>query len=330
MLSAVVADLLKVPGCHVTTTVDHRLSNFLTASLSTAQIDTVADVPAERAAFDRHVKRADVTLIIAPETAGALERRVRQVIELRGRTANCTPAAIHLCGDKWRLAKHLEVHRLPTIPTHLANLDAEDPWEVFDSSCVLKPRDGAGSWLTFRVPQGNVEVWQSAVSKFRLAGLSEGVLLQPYIPGLSLSAGCICHAGGELDIFPVGRQEIVTETLQYQGGRIPAEISDESRSSIESLIQKTCATIPGLQGYVGFDVILPENEPYSPIITEINPRLTTSYVGYRQLCDENLARRLLDIPNRSYSDPETSQLRWKRAAVSFGPDGNCAFEADFQ
>lgn len=82
----------------------------------------------------------------------------------------------------------------------------------------------------------------------------------------------------------------------------------------------------GLHGYIGFDFLIPERTPNgiaqqkmspipsssglfpplssrprfspgivpgTPLLVEINPRLTTSYVGYRRLCRENLGACLL-------------------------------------
>jgi hypothetical protein len=43
-----------------------------------------------------------------------------------------------------------------------------------------------------------------------------------------------------------------------------------------------CRTIPGLRGFVGVDLLLDE-ETGTVTVVEINPRLTTSYLGYRQL-----------------------------------------------
>jgi predicted ATP-grasp superfamily ATP-dependent carboligase len=40
-------------------------------------------------------------------------------------------------------------------------------------------------------------------------------------------------------------------------------------------------------------MILPDDSPQQPVVVEINPRLTTSYIGYRQLTGINLLERML-------------------------------------
>jgi predicted ATP-grasp superfamily ATP-dependent carboligase len=77
--------------------------------------------------------------------------------------------------------------------------------------------------------------------------------------------------------------------MQYHGGSvpIPPELSIRARSVASAAI----ASIPGLFGYVGVDVLLGEQD----MAIEINPRLTTSYIGLRQLSKTNLAEAMLRV-----------------------------------
>jgi len=77
-------------------------------------------------------------------------------------------------------------------------------------------------------------------------------------------------------------------------------------------------TIPGLYGYLGIDVLIPDAAPETPLLVEINPRLTTSYTGYRQLCRDNLAAMWLS----EYSPAES--LRWRSGQVEFDSAGECS------
>ncbi|MCH7688058.1 MAG: ATP-grasp domain-containing protein [Planctomycetes bacterium] len=81
-------------------------------------------------------------------------------------------------------------------------------------------------------------------------------------------------------------------------------------------MRQACECIEGLNGYVGFDLILQKTNKDQPVIVEINPRLTTSYLGYRELMDENLAERML-FPQRF-----TGTMKSKACQVRFFPDGN--------
>jgi len=79
-------------------------------------------------------------------------------------------------------------------------------------------------------------------------------------------------------------------------------------------VMQVCRSIHGLSGYIGFDLILPPNAP-QPLIVEANPRLTTSYLGYRALAEENLAARILQ-PARA-----DNPIAWKAETIVFKPDG---------
>jgi predicted ATP-grasp superfamily ATP-dependent carboligase len=112
----------------------------------------------------------------------------------------------------------------------------------------------------------------------------------------------------------------LSPNLQYLGGRIPADISPESAALIEDLIHSTCKTIPGLKGYLGIDLLLPEAG--TPLVVEINPRVTTSYVGYRRLCRGTIARRLLSSVAPALACK--ADLEWHSEGVTFLADGQFA------
>ncbi len=80
------------------------------------------------------------------------------------------------------------------------------------------------------------------------------------------------------------------------------------------LVTRICRSIEGLSGYIGFDLLLPA-DPQRLLVVEANPRLTTSYLGYRALAKGNLAARILH-PER-VSEP----IAWHSGRVEFTADG---------
>lgn len=320
MLAALVADLLAIPGCHVVTTLDERLRESLPLLNSPfLDVEYVNELSPEQAAFDRYCSEAEITFVIAPETGGELRRRVQRVLDLGGRVCNCSSSAIDLCADKLRLATHLEDQHHATIQTRSVRLD-EDPWDEFTGDCVVKPRDGAGSWLTFRIPHRDATAWQSARRSLEAAGVFETTIIQPYIAGQALSIGCLCDINGNVEILPLVRQHLEGNNFQYQGGSLPIQLDCRVAAAIQDLVRSTCCAIEGLQGYVGFDLILPCADPISPVIVELNPRLTTSYVGYRMLCRDNIAERMLMLAS---SHEPLSSLIWRPGLVNFSANGDC-------
>ena len=320
MLWAIIDDLLLIPECDVATTLDARLCDDARSRHSTrCDIVTVTHSSDERRQFDRLASSSDAVLVIAPETDGQLAERVRRVEALGTRMLNCSPEAIELCGDKLRLAEHLERHSLATIPTARIDWSRQELPPSHDESWMIKPRDGAGSWLTFRIRANLHDEWQRAARAYEQAGVRHKALIQPFVAGQPLSVGCLCHSNGEVEIFPIGRQRLSNEFV-YLGGSIPADIPFATEISLRKLVLDACATIPGLSGYIGFDFLVPESDPSRPLIVEINPRLTTSYVGYRLLSTNNLAERWLGVagllPNSNPSPPS-----WSSTRIEFDSNG---------
>jgi len=260
-----------------------------------------------RECFRRLLADAELVLIIAPETGGLLQKLVE---EASARSGNCTPDAIALCTDKLALAAHLTSHAVSTIPTK------EVDWSTAfsdDLPRVIKPRDGAGCELTYLV-RGPGD-WRNAQQAFR--EVQRSAIVQPYCPGRALSVGVIYSSTG-FTVLPIARQQITTggafgRVLSYCGGSVPVLLDAAEVTAIHDLVRRASVVIPGLLGYVGFDILLPHNDAECPLLVEINPRLTTSYIGYRRLCEQNLAAAMLGIVD--------GPLTWRDQVVEFDASG---------
>jgi predicted ATP-grasp superfamily ATP-dependent carboligase len=85
-------------------------------------------------------------------------------------------------------------------------------------------------------------------------------------------------------------QEIGGRTrLRYLGGRVP--LDHPLRPLAFRRAEEAGRAIPGLKGHVGIDLVLTEREA---VVIEVNPRLTTSYVGIRKVLNQNVAALILD------------------------------------
>jgi predicted ATP-grasp superfamily ATP-dependent carboligase len=135
---------------------------------------------------------------------------------------------------------------------------------------------------------------------------------QPFIRGQALSVGVLMPgaSGKPAEALPVCVQVLSQDgRFHYQGGRVPAQC--ERAAEVQRVATEACQKVPGLRGYVGVDLILPDDPAAPPVVVEINPRLTTSYLGYQTLCEDNLAERML------FPDREAAPLRFRETQVSF-------------
>jgi len=70
--------------------------------------------------------------------------------------------------------------------------------------------------------------------------------------------------------------------FSYRGSEIPFS-SDKHEETI-NLAKQAVALVPGLSGYIGMDILIAVEGCY---LLEINPRLTTSYIGLRLVVNMN-------------------------------------------
>jgi predicted ATP-grasp superfamily ATP-dependent carboligase len=138
-------------------------------------------------------------------------------------------------------------------------------------------------------------------------------LLQRFIQGIHASASLLVHAGAVLPLSLNGQRITPGLPFVYHGGWVPLEHALKAQAL--ALSGRAARLLPGLRGYVGVDLVLADPTSY---VIEINPRLTTSYVGLRQVADCNLARAIWDCC-RSGRLPEQIGLR---GHVVFCKDGN--------
>jgi predicted ATP-grasp superfamily ATP-dependent carboligase len=312
MLLALVADLARIPKCHIVTSCDEQLGRFPEIDEANVTVVGVSGPTEERRLFEKYAADCEFTFVIAPEFQDILANRRRMAEAAGGKLCGCSADAIELCADKLQLASHLNRHGLPVIETVLLNAcgthgDMEFP-------IVVKPRNGAGSQQTFLVTD---ERELHKVSEEFTQTIQFGPpIVQPFVEGDSISVGVIVSKHVErIDILPISSQRLSSDgRFRYLGGELP--IHQKCQPAVERLVLQACACIEGLNGYVGFDLILPKKTADDPVIVEINPRLTTGYLGYRELMDENLAERML-FPQRF-----TGTMKSKACQVRFFPDGN--------
>jgi predicted ATP-grasp superfamily ATP-dependent carboligase len=303
MVQAVANDFAALDGIEVVTLHDVCRAPSLNVKGRTCKVANAAD---ERPLFERLARESAWTLVIAPEMRGALAARCELVGRANGRVLNGTSYAIALAADKHDLARHLARHGLPAAAG--VRVGAGQPWPIdFQLPAVIKPCDGAGS-LGVRLIADPSE----------LAGLPRPKCdqrLETYYPGLPASVGLLCGPKGNLGL-PACRQRLGGVTgFEYQGGSLPLEPHLAERA--RSLAQRTAAALPGLLGFVGVDLILgPAGDGSQDCVIEVNPRLTTSYVGLRAAAQQNLAGALLAI-----AEGREAQLSFAADALRFSSDG---------
>jgi hypothetical protein len=287
MLSAVIADLADIPGLSVTTTLDERLVDQRPAG---AQVTLVR--PGElNSMLEQQAGRCDVTIVIAPELEGLLAGLVQRLETVGITTAGSTSAAVALTTDKLETARRLTAAGVPTIPTERLAEPITPPADA-DLPVVLKPRRGAGSAHTYLITEA--AALRPCLNQAREEGLTDEVIRQPFCPGLATSIALLVGPNQTLSLRPTTQRLSNDGRFRYHGGDMP--LAPEMDQRAIALGRRAVAAIDGLRGYVGIDMILGDAADGSEdVVVEINPRMTTSYVGHRSMTPENVAEMWLEI-----------------------------------
>lgn len=254
-------------------------------------------------------QRCDWSLIIAPELGGELERCCWSVWQAGGKLLGPSAEAVRLTSDKLALADHWRRHGVPTPAT--TNREPT-PCELFP--VVWKPRDGAGSTATF-VLRDVLDVGR-ARAHLAADGHTNPMILQELVPGQAASVAILCGPAGNVAMPPAFQLLSDDGRFKFLGGEIP--LPPELAARAVRLGTRATECVPGLTGYVGVDLVLGDAADGSAdFAIEINPRMTTSYVGLRALAGFNLAEALLRV---AAGEP-SGELKWNSGRVRFTPDG---------
>jgi predicted ATP-grasp superfamily ATP-dependent carboligase len=297
MLAALAADFGSLAECEVHVLHDARL---VRPSLPGIRFQNIANAAAEREQLARLSSQADWTVLIAPEFAGHLLERVRLVEREGGRLLSPNSSVVVLASDKHATALHLAAAGVP-VPRGIALSTGERLPADFSYPAVLKPRDGAGS-LGVRLVRSDDSTAVATPSR-----------LETFCPGRAASVACLCGPQGIVPL--VAGEQFLGSDFSYQGGSLPLDAHLTERAC--ALAVHALGTLPKPLGYLGVDLVLGDDSAgRQDFVIEINPRLTTSYVGLRRLSRTNLAGQLIAV-----AEGRAPELCWNEARVHFSSSG---------
>lgn len=285
-------------GIAVVVMLDSRVNE----SINTAGFDTVIINPEQdcHEEFARLALHCDAVWPIAPEFDGILQT-LCQIVELSGKKLLTSPArAVAITGNKFNTYQHLKQHHIATVPTRIftsaawiSNSDtqrlAQEHVELSSAkpTCkvdqwLVKPVDGAGCSDSYILTdQQDFEQMLSRKGHY---------VIQPHIQGKKTSLSCLFKEGmGWLLCANLQQFDIINQ--QYHLSKII--VNHHSDSSVyQLLVDNIARVLPELWGYAGIDLIETQEQLF---VLEINPRLTTSFVGINAALGINVAENILQL-----------------------------------
>jgi predicted ATP-grasp superfamily ATP-dependent carboligase len=283
-------------------TVIVMLDSRVNGSINTAGFDKVIIKPEQNSheEFARLALHCDAVWPIAPEFDDILQT-LCQTVELLGKRLLTSPArAVAVTGNKFNTYQHLKQHHIATVPTRMftgadwiSNSDtrhlAQELAQLSSANLtckveqwLVKPVDGVGCADSYILTDlQDFEQMRSRKGHY---------VIQPHIEGKKTSLSCLFKQGiGWLLCANLQQFNIINQ--QYHLSKIIVN-HDYDSSVYQDLVDNIANALPELWGYVGIDLI---ETPEQLLVLEINPRLTTSFVGINTALGINVAENVLQL-----------------------------------
>ena len=293
MRDALLQDLADL-SYEVSTTVDSRLSPPTHCAYLTMHADE--DI---WKIWQQQMQVVDAVFLIAPETDNLLHY-LTQMATLKGKLVlGCGLDAIDITSNK--MATYLALKRtgITTIATFTVEHWIKHEALKKNVAWLAKPNDGAGCEATVSFGDAeNLMHWLTHNKKHN------SHIIQPFQVGTPASISCVMHQG-RAQVLSCNRQiiEINQHTLSFKG--VIVNGMREYWQAFESIASQIASAFLSLAGYVGIDVIVNENTVF---VVEINPRLTTSYVGLHEATGQNPAKLIINtLTQPDYQWPNLQQ-----------------------
>lgn len=281
MLNALIKDFAFLPFIQLTVILDWRCKG-----LKLPDNVEIFWVSSEQDVYDclpGLIESSDAVWPIAPEIDLELEQISLLVESKFKRLLNSSSQAVAICSDKLLTAQVLQKNKLAVVETIQLDVFSGkivEPW-------VIKPKDGVGCL------NSHVVTSQSEFDRINaLIETKENYIIQPYTKGEALSLSCL-FKDGKAWLLCCNRQQISIKHGRFELESCEVNITTKNRMGYQQLIEGVAESIVGLWAYVGIDLIQPKVG--KPLILEINPRLTTSYVGINQATGINVAEEVVNM-----------------------------------
>ena len=272
MLEAIAADAARLPGCDVTLLIDSLLPAPARPGLPAGGSCREVAPGEELAALLAAAEAADAVILVAPETAGVLTDRLAclETAGLADRVIGGPVGFARAAADKQTTCDKLAAAGVPVPAGQSLGADAELP-AGFRLPAILKARDSAGCDGLLKI--ATAADYRSPTGPARLESLAAGT---------AASLACLCGPGGVVPLLPL--EQLFTDGRQpaFRGLRpLAAALRPRAQQLAVRAIEALARATGGRpRGWVGVDMIMgPRADGRADRVIEINPRLTTSFVG---------------------------------------------------
>ena len=284
MLKVSILDF-KSLGFEVKTSLDYRIRSLA----SQLDCDTLVEITQKMdliPEFKKFLEDCEYVFIIAPEFSNILYELTQIAKKMDKKLLSMGLEPILEGSSKIKTYNFFKRFSVPTPQTFYLKKKNEKIRidKRLKIPLIVKPDDGVGAESIFYFEMQ--EKFSQFISNERdFLDPNRDYIVQEFIPGSDLSALIIKPENKPPVILSINAQNILLEEkeVKYMGGMTPAKNAEDVKRQIQSYLNKLDLT--QYKGIFGID--FKEKPDHSLSFIEINPRLTTSYIGVRNITKNN-------------------------------------------
>ncbi len=293
---------------------DERIS-YLSNYLKVIEVQLVGKKDNFFFKFKELLDRTEYCFIIAPEFSNILHELTNIAKQSHSRILSMGLEGIVLGTSKYNtyqffLKKGILTPKTWLLPFQEKNLEKKQVLQKafeLNGSLIVKPEDGVGAESIHYFK--NAADFRKRYDHFiNQKDSKRNYVLQEFIKGQDLSASLIGFSKFTPALLSINTQFINFDkkggSSEYLGGRTPINKFEEVKKELVQI--NPLLNNVNLLGYFGLDFILDRKKHLSFI--EINPRLTTSYIGVRNVINKNPVQIILDAKLNRDGPPDIQRM----------------------
>ena len=245
--------------------------------------------------FETLLMQVDLVWLIAPESDGHLVKLTELCLEAENKQdgpilLGCGYDACLIGTSKTLSYEAMQAAGIHTLPVHAGEDVIRDDYfaQLAQSkeAWLVKPEDGAGcEGIQYFASIKAMRDWM------QLKDRSQHFFAQAYQSGIAASFCMLCR-DGQAWLLSVNQQHVSMQDNGFVLHGISVNGLNQYWSRFETLARKMAKMLPDALAYVGVDVIM-DTQNDAIYVIDINPRLTSSYVGLREAMACNPAELIL-------------------------------------
>ena len=319
MLRSIIMDF-KSLNFEIRTMLDYRIFH-LAQFLPVDEVSITLNMDNFLKKFKTYVRECKYVFIIAPESSNILYKLTEIAKKANRILLSTNLKGISLGMSKLNTYYFFKENKATTPKTYLIPkrkklLDNEFILQIFNrlkKPVVIKPEDGVGAESIYYFES------QSQLKRFFLnfqhkVEYGRKYIIQEFIEGKDLSLSLIGRPYPrdsqlkEPFLLSINSQNIDIKNpnfqSEYYGGTTPTENYMDVKNNLNAILEKI--NFSDVTGYFGIDFI--RSSDAKLYFIEINPRLTTSYIGLRNVINHNPAKLIFNSKLNCINDYEIKYL----------------------